>query len=311
MLNKNKRMEQLSKAGVNTGKYFTLDLPEGVTAGSKIHVIIDEKGHPVTQIVKENDAILEQIIEDGYVRNTKLHRRFVMAMMFRALNYKSYDGRKKGYTEWLHTHGFKYTFDMMIEEVRVLSKLEYKDEDTFKERSSFFTTSVVVQVMKDYMEELKKYIDKLHTYKCKGVPYKKVKGKNIFVADIHKKIYTPLKSEIRKLNGTGDYYTMHIILKRFMNNMIALPYETPKSKAWVDAYKGEGAFYTLKNLVMFHGCFIDNEGYKCYGEVAMKVLNARLNQYKGEGWRMFALLKKVIKDNGFSFEKRMEEIYNK
>ena len=74
--------------------------------------------------------------------------------------------------------------------------------------------------------------------------------------------------------------------------------------------EGEGAFYTLKNLVMFHGCGIKVDGHIVYGAAAMSVLNKRLNEYKGEGWRMFALMKKAIKDNNFDFHKRMNEIYN-
>ena len=47
-----------------------------------------------------------------------------------------------------------------------------------------------------------------------------------------------------------------------------------------------------------------------YGTAAVSVLNKRLDEYKGEGWRMFALMKKVIADNNFDFKKRMSEIYN-
>lgn len=35
MLSKKERMEKLNGAGVDTGKYFTLDLPDGVPAGAK------------------------------------------------------------------------------------------------------------------------------------------------------------------------------------------------------------------------------------------------------------------------------------
>jgi hypothetical protein len=61
---------------------------------------------------------------------------------------------------------------------------------------------------------------------------------------------------------------------------------------------------------MFHGCGIKVDGRMVYGAAAMSVLNKRLNEYKGEGWRMFALMKKVIADNNFDFKKRMAEIYN-
>ena len=302
MLNKNERMNKLNAMGINNNKYFTLDAGDGTT----IHVIIDKHGNPV----KVEDPIAREIIADGYVRNTKLHRRFVMAQMFHALNYKSYDGRSEGYNEYIKRFGIKYEFDMMLEEIRVLGKLETRDVATFLERSHFFTKDVIAQTMTDYVAELKKYVEKLPNKNCKGVPYKRIKGMNVFVEDIQKKVYVPLERDINRLKYASNYNEMYRIVRSFMNDMIHLPYDTPKSKVWIDAYKGEGAFYTLKNLVMFHGCGIKVDGRFVYGAAAVSVLNSRLKEYKGEGWRMFALMKKVIKDNNFDFYKRMNEIYN-
>lgn len=302
MLNKNERMNKLNAMGVNTSKYFTVPLENG----GSVTIIIDENGNPV----KVEDTIVNQIIEDGYVRNTKLHRRFVMAQMFQGLNYKSYDGKQTGYNEWVKRHGLGYTFDMMLEEIRVLGKLEERDRETFVERSHFFTKDVVVKTMEDYVAELIKYVETLPNKNCKGVPYKRVKGKDIFVVDLDKKVYAPLRNDIYRVKYASNYNQLYRIVKEFMRNMVALPYTTPKSKAWIDAYKGEGAFYTLKNLVMFHDCGIKVDGRMVYGVVAVKLLNKRLNEYKGEGWRMFALMKKVIADNNFDFKRRMAEIYN-
>ena len=303
MLNKNERMEKLNAMGVNTGKFFTIPLENG----GSVTVIIDENGNPV----KVNDTIANQIIEDGYVRNTKLHRRFVMAQMFQGLNYKSYDGRKTGYNEWVKRHGIKYAFDMMLEEIRVLGKLEERDRETFVERAHFFTKDVIVKTMEDYVAELMKHIETLPSKSCKGVPYKRIKGNNIFVVDIDKKVYAPLRSDIHRIKYASNYNELYRIVKNFMSKMISVPYNTPKSKAWIDAYKGEGAFYTLKNLVMFHGCGIEVNGHMVYGAPAMSVLNKRLNEYKGEGWRMFALMKKVIADNGINTKTHIAEVCNK
>ena len=303
MMNKNERMEKLNEMGINTGKYFTVALNNG----TQVHLIIDENGNP-----KEvNDVIANQIIEDGYVRNTKLHRRFVMAQMFQALNYVSWDRKRTGYNEWLKMFGIKYQFEMMLEEIRVLGKLEERDWETFKERSNFFTKEVIVKTMADYIEKLKASIEGKKTYKCKGIPYKKIAGRDIFVVDLDKKIYAPIRMDIHKVQIARNYNEIYKFVKDFMSKMITIPYTTTKSKDWIDAYKGEGAFYTLKNLVMFHGCGIE-VGYKMmYGTEAVKVLNERLYEYKGEGWRMFALMKKVIADNNFDFQKRMNEIYGK
>jgi hypothetical protein len=295
-------MSKLNNAGVDTSKNFTIDLENG----GKVHIIIDEHGNPV----KVEDPIAREIITDGYVRNTKLHRRFVMAQMFHALNYKSYDGRKEGYNEYIKRFGIKYEFDMMLEEIRVLGKLEIRDTATFIERSHFFTKDVIAQTMTDYVSALKEYVEKLPNKNCKGVPYKRIKGMNVFVADLQKKVYAPLERDINRLKYASNYNEMYRIVRSFMSDMIHLPYDTPKSKAWIDAYKGEGAFYTLKNLVMFHNCGIIVDGKAVFGAAAVSVLNKRLREYKGEGWRMFALMKKVIKDNNFDFHKRMNSIYN-
>ena len=304
MMNKNERMEKLNAMGINTGKYFTVALDNG----TQVHLIIDENGNPK----KVDDVICNQIIEDGYVRNTKLHRRFVMAQMFQALNYVSWDRNRKGYNEWLKNFDIKYQFEMMLEEIRVLGKLEERDAETFLERSNFFTREVVVETMMDYIEKLKAHIDSNKTYKCKGVPYKKVKGKNIFVEDLNKKVYAPMVSDVLSVKMARNYNGIYKALRNFMNKMITIPYATTKCKEWIDAYKGEGAFYTLKNLVMFHNCGImKSDGTMVYGIEAVNVLNERLYEYKGEGWRMFALMKKVIADNNFDFHKRMSEIYCK
>ena len=95
--------------------------------------------------------------------------------------------------------------------------------------------------------------------------------------------------------------------------MIKISYNTSKCRAWIDAYKGEGAYYTLKNLIMFHNCGVmDIYGmHFLYGTAAMNELNMRLKDYQGEGWRMFAFMKKVIADNNFDFAKAMRKVYNK
>lgn len=317
MMNKNERMEMLQKAGVNTGKYFTVDLPEGLGPNTKIHIVIDENGAPmIVNDTVQNDPIAEQIIGDGYVRNTKLHRRFVMAQMFQMLGYISYNG-EEGYTACLNRmYGYGYTLKMMLEEVRVLSKLEVRDRDSFIERSHFFTKDIVAAVLEDYLEKLKEYVKALPNHNCKGVPYKRIKNTNIFVADLNKKVFAPVENYILHVKYARSYTEMYTYLKRFMDNAIQLPYNTTKSKAWVDAFKGEGAYYTLKNLVMFHGCDIEVAAdfgykYKVSGKDAVQVLNGKLNEYQGEGWRMFAFMKKVIDDNNFNFYKRMQEVYNK
>lgn len=312
MMNRNKRMETLNNAGVDTSKYFTVNLPEGIKPGVTISLVINENGQPVVVNEKNNDPIANEIIECGYVRNTRLHRRFVMAQMFQMLNYVSYNTGESGYNAYLkELYDYKYTFNMMLEEVRVLGKLEEIDEESFRERSHFFTREVIANVITDYMEKLEDYIDQLPTKRCKGIPYKHVKGMDIFVADLDKKIYEPMRDCIFAIKYAQDYSQKYRLLNNFMlKKMIKLPSYTPKSKAWIDAYKGEGAYYTMKNLLMFHNCFVEveNTGLKLYGTKAVRYISSKLDEYNGEGWRMFALMKKVIAINNFDYGARMHEL---
>ena len=311
MMTKKERMEKLNNAGINTGKYFTLNVNESIPAGAKIHIVVDKDGNYVPKVVQE-DAIFNMIIEDGYVKNTKLHRRFVMAQMFHMLNYVSYDKKYSGYNDCLkRMYGYDYTLKMMMEEIRVLSKLEVRDAESFNERKHFFDKDVVVAVLEDYLEKLKKYVEALPNKNCKGIPYKRIKRRDVFNADLDKKIYAPVRAHIYSVKYAKNYTQIYNALECFMRSYIKLPYDTPKSKVWVDAYKGAGAYYTLKNLVMFHNCGIKTDKFEVlYGMGAVAFLNRKLDQYKGEGWRMFALMKKVIEDNNFDFKARMEEIYN-
>ena len=314
MLNKKERMEKLNNAGINTNKYFTLNVNESIPAGAKIHIVVDKDGNYVPEVVKENDPIFNAIIEDGYVRNTKLHRRFVMAQMFHMLNYVSYNGEFSGYNDCLkRMYGYDYTLKMMMEEIRVLGKLEVRDKESFVERSHFFDKEVVIAVMEDYLEKLKKYVEALPNRNCKGLPYKRIKCMDVFNADLDKKIYAPVRAHIYRVKYAKNYTEIYNALAAFMRSYIKLPYDTPKSKVWIDTYKGEGAFYTLKNLVMFHDCGIITEPYGVivHNVDAVHYLEGKLDKYKGEGWRMFALMKKVIADNNFNFKARMAEIYNK
>ena len=315
MLNRNERMAKMNAMGVDTGKFFTVNLPNGLAKNSTITLAINENGEytVVNANTKENDVILNQIIEDGYVRNSKLHRRFVMAQMFQMLSFESWDGKRKGYNDYLrYRYGFDYTFKMMLEEVRVLGKLETRDVETFVEREHFFNRPTVARVIKDYLVELKKYVDNLPTKKCKGVPYKKVKGTNIFVADLDKKVYLPVERCANKIMCAKDYNNVYYILRDFMNNMVKLPYDTKKSAAWIDAFKGAGAYYTLKNLVMFHNCGIKVSEYDIkFGMDAVDYIFDKLYVYNGEYYRMFALMKKVIADNGLDTKTYIREICNK
>lgn len=324
---KENRVAALKAGGMDTGKYFSISLPEGLQPGAKINITIDENGVPVFDgdgnNIKTNSALtpdekmlLNQVCVDGYVKNSKLHRRWVMAQMFRMLNYESYDGKKFGYDAYLNdNYGYMYQFDMILEEIRVLGKLQERDTKEFNKRKRFFNDQVVADLIRDYKNKLCKYIEKLPIKKCKGVPYKKICGKNIFIDDIIQKIYTPFNNAsynvISIITHDTDYTKLYLVLKRFVKlaKQYKLPFETPKCKKWKNAYKGAGSYYTLMNMVKFHNCRA-NGMYGLDGVYFIEMLTDQYGEAE-EYYKLFAFLKKTIEDNNFDFGLRMKEIYGK
>lgn len=331
MKSKENRMSNLQAAGVDTSKFFNLAIPVDVEPGTTLQVTIGLDGKATVipgfhgtavNLNTTEDPVYNQIITDGYVRNTKLHRRFVMAQMFRMLNWEDADGNK-GYDAYLRTHySYMYQFSMMEEELRVLSKLETRDEEAFKERSSFFTKDVVISMYKDYLKKLRQYIDKLNVRHCKGIPYKRIGNVDIFCSDLVKKVYMPVENLIWCIQRAKNYENMYGFVRRFNQyQLIKLPFETPKAYAWKDAFKGAGAYYTLKNMIMFHnvkiGEGVESKNYKFLlfrtflsTEASLTFIKDRLGKY--EGYQYFALLKQTIADNDFDFERSITmSKYNK
>ena len=289
-MNKNERFETLRNKGMDTSRYFTLTVNETLPVGTKINIEVD----------KANNPVAKQIMEDGYVKNTKLHRRWVAAQYMRMLNYRD------GWHAYLRTfYGYMYQFDMMMQEVFVLSKLEKRDRETFNERKKFFTRAVVVDVLSDYVSDVKKHVNGLAIRHCKGRPYVNIKGfGNVFCDEIDKRVINPIDGMVEVCKRSYTYADLYNSLMALKKVMIKLPYETPKSRTWVDAFQKEGAFYTLKNLVMFHDVELFYNRAFHEKTASMCVLYAVLDAY--EGYQMNALLKKTIEMNGFDFKKSIE-----
>lgn len=331
MNNKESRMKTLKNAGINTGKYFSLNLPEGLKPGSTINIMISEDGNliPINAAEENNDKNeiektadlnlaaynnLCKCISNKYIRNTKLHRRWIMAQMFKMLNYESFDGKRAGYDAYLNDYyDYNYQFKMMLDEIKVLSVLEKKDRDVFYERLHFFNKEVVIQTCKDYLNKLKKYIESLPIRKCKGTPYVRISGNDVFVEDLNKKIFSSIEFDIYKMSRDSDFKHLYCSLNMFIRkyiNVYRLPATTVKCRKWKDAFKGAGSYYTLMNLVRFHNCKIYVGSSMLYGMNAVRYVEEAADFYEGSYYKLFALLKKVISDNEFDFTFAMKNTYS-
>ncbi len=318
---KENRVATMQTAGLDTKKYFSVNFPEGLKPGSSISIIINDDGQAVITNKSEIDNYNEiaEKIQNGYVRNTKLHRRWVMAQMFRMLNYKdkwSNDPDRAGYNYYLNTmYNYEYQFKMLIDELNVLAHLEKEDKEVLEERTRFFNKEVVIALCSDYYRKLRKYVETLKIKHCKKEPYVRIGNKDIFMKDIINKLYDPILRNIKLMETFETYKDLCDSLKVFVNYFVdyyKLPWNTPKCAEWKDAYKGAGAYYTMMNMAKFHNCFVvdDENGRELKGMAAVRYIDSESKNNVGYGYRLFAMMNKMIEDNNFNWKNRLEEIYS-
>lgn len=288
----NERLNTLRAQGIDTSNYFVLtnQFGEGV-------LMQWENGIP--KVVEESgDAILDSIISDGYVRNSKLHRRFVLAQAYTMIN------DKDGFDGYLRRLGYKYQWKTLLDELKVLGKLEIRDRETFEIRNHFYTRDVCRQCVYHYKCSLKELLDTLKVRRCKGKPYVRIGGSNIFVADIEKKIFEIIKATIIKIDTAVNYNDIYEVMSEFYKSIVKkykLPFDTPFEEAWVQAYKGAGGYYSLRNLIQFHNCGIKMaDGILITGTSALSEIDSHLSEYEGCGYKYLGMLKACIRDNNWT-----------
>ena len=341
------RMNKLAEAGVDTNNFFNINLQ--VPFGKEVRILVDGKEMvvPTKPIVPqptrgfvlgsrkvemcngdlidsitgevvmmgvdkdaEIDPIAQSIIEDGYVKNSKLFRRWITAHTFKMLNYESWrNPNRKGWEAcFKDRYAYEYQFEMLKDELHTLAKLQKEDPEYFAERTMFFNGDVVVATLNDYLYRLKKYVKKQmkeNPRKYRGEQYVKLaKYGNVLVKDLDM-TYLHINNRINRVKSeveTGNYERIEKEFNNFMNNAYnKLPYETPKCAVFKDAFKGAGAYYSLQNMIRFHNVILRGCTNKYDSEGMLKSL--LYDEYKNEVWRFHQLLVDTIAYNNFDLKK--------
>lgn len=244
----------------------------------------------------------------GYAYNPYMIRRFLPAQ-FLGLMEKYNNNVHKGITE---EYTYMYSIEYTIEEVRKLVMLQQRDQIAFDERSKVFTIFDCRNIFADYIDEvIKNILDQIDDFVDHNRPGKEfkngIKGYGFFswgtVKETiinHKVVKVFNKSEdlkrvIKNLENMENFI-MHTysykVLYETMKGMklIKLPKETKKSRIFMDCFIKAGAYYTLKQMLMFDDT-VEFKGLK--GRPAVEKLRWHLN-YGNEGYVFYAMLKEVM-----------------
>ncbi len=291
-----KRAEALNKAGIGTKKYFSMNALDG----SECLMTYDEDGRPVQ--VNENDPIIRQIIGGGTVPNKYLFRRWIMSQVFHWL-------MDKDQAAWLNSHGYDYQWKMFIEELRMQTKLAGRDLNNFMSRNRWYNKELAVAMAKDYCEQLAKCAKKRKQHLCKNVPYITYDHKDYFLTDIDKKLVGPVLEKMKFIQVAHTITDLYVAVKNFWESVPRADDHFRQCPAWKDAFKGTGAYFTMQNLLRFHGCtFPKNNEFYARSRTGLDMLERAANCYAGgEGWRLFGLMKQMIEENHIDIEDKMHQ----
>jgi len=299
-----KRGDALKAAGIDTSKYFSIPKQDG----TEQLMTYDANGIPVA--VDADDPIVQSILGNGTVPNRNLFRRWVMSQVFHGLTAKDYHGNKMGFTKWLANHGYKYQWEMLVEELRVQARLfKNGDMENFNARNRWFDKALAITMAGDHIVQMRKDAKSRPQHKCKGVPYVQYDSVNYFVTDIEKKLITPMWGYIRAIEIANSPEKLYKTVRDFVRNAHLCVAGTFKQTAeWKDAYKGMGAYATMQNLLRFHGCTFpkDNDFYQRNRDGLVMLEHAAKTYADGEGWRLFGLMKQTLTENHIDIEKKMK-----
>lgn len=248
------RMEALAKAGINTDNFFSITMPDGST--KMAHV--DDEGQVA-------------IIKDAYIQNGHMFKQHVLAQMFRMLYDSHYvKGRwATGYSVALKSLGYIYTWKMINEELmRQSAMYRHGDERSLNEDRRWFNADVVRYMIMNLAVQLKSSVRHATRHKCKGKKYIKdidvarfivqpdlSNYKGTFYDGLEEFIEDACQVHLYNLKKCETPIDLHHFVEDFVKKHAPIRHnEFKQCEAWKDAYKGYGAYFSMQNLIRFHGC---------------------------------------------------------
>lgn len=274
--NKNKGTQSMKQDRLDALKKLGFDVDAMLNAGINLNNYV-------------KDDIAEQIYENGYIKNTLLHRRFILAHTMKLLGWTEDCNTPDKWTENMNKrYNFIYQFKMMNNEINILAHLEESnDKEAFEERKQFFSKETIVKILDEYLSKLLKLLNKTH------VPYINIqhyifKIRNLKLTISSSKSYKQIKK---------DFIDIYKIAKHFYNPFSKMP-------TWIDTFKKEGAYYSLQNLIRFHNVTLwqndDTEySYEISKENSEETLRNLLKTKTG--FQLLAILKLSLQKNNFKF----------
>jgi hypothetical protein len=332
-------MEQMAAKGIDVSMFFAVKDFNGIE--NKVGMIIDNQ----VQILPEDDDIVMTIISGGTLRTSHLFKQHVLAKMFKMLtkyNWRTCELKKdwKGeyydfnshFTQNLHRMGYEYQWQVLEDELyRQRAMVKHDDMDSFKEDNHWYNKELAMVMFDDYYLQFLEMVNHMQVRKCKGERYIKLYGADLPLGrdkrSRHGYLYMeellPLKNKLlhlgKLIENAGTISDLCNAVHTFRVNHVPLDqqassyqrcniFRPTQCKLWVDAYKGYGAYFSIKNLIQFHGCvFYFHDKSHMDQQDSLHYLNTKTFELECAGYELLGALKELLRDNKFDIEAKQKE----
>lgn len=323
------RIEKMREAGIDVSKFFAMNDANGNE--TQVGAIVNGG----IRILPENDVVVRSILGGGTLLSSHLFKQHVLARMLKMLTPYDYRGYRmngdyydlSAYTKNLHQMGYDYQWRMLCDEFYRQAKMtEHGDVKSYTEDSQWYNKDLVMTMIEDYIDKLKKLVSTLKVKRHRGRPYVQLKqGKKVpfegkesrygyIYVDELEKLYNAFENFIHRIEFADTVRFVSIIVREFYETMVPLhfapshhkpntPYfEAKQCAEWVDAYKGYGAYFSMQNLILFHGCTFHGMNK----DESIHHLNECVADGAAGYW-MLGALRNMLKTNNFDIAGKREE----
>lgn len=276
-------------------------------------------------------GIIDKIESEGYIEVEGIVRRWIPSQCLQMLYSTGYRGEEIGFHKMLKRKGYDYGWDVLLADLKKQAKMfAESDMEGYNDRNRWYNKSVALDMANNYLLALKEHIKNMPERNHKKRKYVKLRcnwmnqGKGIH-SDELLGFYAKLETAIRRISLTKNPKTLLAAVQDFNKLRSGIWFNPELCNSFMNAYKAAGAYYTIKDLILFEGCLmqVNAAGDTCIRrynekrhfikqEEPLAALERKTTELVGRGineygYEMLGLLKEFLKYNNFNFEATKQE----
>lgn len=341
------RIEQLKAVGIDTSKMYAMTDSKGeakIGVVKKDKLLVLDPDENIEKILSEGTIssprifkqhvlaqMLRMLTSRDYEKRAKKGEFPLKKGEDGYYNLDSYNGNM---SSW-----YDYCWNVVNDEImRQSAMYRHGDTEMLNADRRWYNKGLVLSMIDNYYSQLVDLVRnmKRHYFKHKAyivfnadalLPNKKSDSGYLYVSEFSN-VTNELSALRKKIFNASNPIELHHAVEEFCKKRPSLYVKdseyTPKGRrihdngfkpqvpqVFVNAYKGYGAYFSMQNLIMFHGCRIHlheegDESVLSKSE-SMKTLNKWADKNLDSAYWLIGALKQLLRDNNFDIEAKRKE----